>query len=196
MGEFEYVMVLVSIIVGLGIAHVLLGIGGLVDRITSEPPRIRLSVAHGAWLGLVFLWTVFFWWWEYRFSELDADWTVGLYLFVVGYAIGLFLLAVLLVPRSWDHVVDVDDFFLRRRGWFYSVLFVVNAMDVADAYAKDGWEYIASLGAVSHAGWILTAAFCFVGIRSANIRVHAAGGVFFLAWQMLTAFADLPTLGF
>ena len=30
MNHFEYVMVLISIIIGLGIAHILLGIGGIV----------------------------------------------------------------------------------------------------------------------------------------------------------------------
>ncbi len=32
MDQFEYVMVLVSIVVGLGIAHILLGISGIIDR--------------------------------------------------------------------------------------------------------------------------------------------------------------------
>ena len=36
MGQFEYVMVLVSIIVGLGIAHILLGIGGVIDRLPHK----------------------------------------------------------------------------------------------------------------------------------------------------------------
>ena len=39
MDQFEYVMVLVSIIVGLGIAHILLGIGSIIDRLAA-PGRI------------------------------------------------------------------------------------------------------------------------------------------------------------
>jgi len=39
MVQFEYVMVLVSIVVGLGIAHILLGISGIIDRL-STPGRI------------------------------------------------------------------------------------------------------------------------------------------------------------
>lgn len=77
--RFEYVMVLISIIVGLSIAHVMLGVGGIIDRKTAGPP-LRLGLAHGIWLAFVFLWSIQFWWWEFRFSEIVTDWTLGLYL--------------------------------------------------------------------------------------------------------------------
>jgi hypothetical protein len=40
MDQFEYVMVLVSIIIGLGIAHTLLGIGGIIDRLSRKEDRL------------------------------------------------------------------------------------------------------------------------------------------------------------
>ena len=40
--QFEYVMVLVSIIVGLSIAHVLFGVGGIIDR-RAGGPGIKLG---------------------------------------------------------------------------------------------------------------------------------------------------------
>ena len=36
MDQFEYVMVLVSIIIGLGIAHILVGVGAIVDRLSRK----------------------------------------------------------------------------------------------------------------------------------------------------------------
>jgi len=94
MDRFEYVMVLVSIIVGLSIAHVLLSVGRLIDR-WAEGAKVQLGWARAFWLGYVFLWTIQFWWWEFRFSELNPTWTLGLYLFLVSYSIVLFLLAVI-----------------------------------------------------------------------------------------------------
>lgn len=47
--QFEYVMVLISIIIGLGIAHQLLGLAGIVDRLASGRHPIRLSVAYFSW---------------------------------------------------------------------------------------------------------------------------------------------------
>ncbi len=41
MDQFEYVMVLVSIIIGLGIAHILLGLGGIIDRVADRNRRRR-----------------------------------------------------------------------------------------------------------------------------------------------------------
>lgn len=49
----------------------------------------KLSIAHAAWLGFCFAWMIMFWWWEYRFVSRMSDRTVGLYLFLVGYAITL-----------------------------------------------------------------------------------------------------------
>jgi len=43
MGQFEYVMVLVSIIVGLGITHILMGIGAIIDRQSRKDGRLELS---------------------------------------------------------------------------------------------------------------------------------------------------------
>ena len=111
MDQFEYVMVLVSIIIGLGITHLLLGIGGIIDRLASKRQRLELSLAHGAWLGQMFVWMVLFWWWEFRFSELQTQWTLGIYFFLVLYSVALFLLAVILVPRTWDGVDSLNEYF-------------------------------------------------------------------------------------
>ncbi|HUG40104.1 MAG TPA: hypothetical protein VMM12_06455 [Longimicrobiales bacterium] len=66
MNHFEYVMVLISIIIGLGIAHILLGLGGIIDRVTGRGDRLRLSVAIsfcGAVPGSTRCgsWTMLFW---------------------------------------------------------------------------------------------------------------------------------------
>ena len=142
MDQFEYVMVLVSIIIGLGIAHILIGVGGIIDRLSSREDRLELSIAHAFWLAFCFMWMVLFWWWEYRFSSRVSDWTMGLYLFLVLYAVSLFLMSVLLVPRSWDGVMSLQDYFLRRRVWFYSLLIWTIVLDQFDSYLKGGIEYM------------------------------------------------------
>jgi hypothetical protein len=119
--QFEYLMVLVSIIVGLGIAHVLLGVGQIIDRMASVRSPLRLCLACFTWLAYIFVWLVLFWWWEFRFGEFVVEWSIGLYLFLVLYAVLLFLLAAVLVPRSWDPVEDLGTFLVQRRWWFYSL---------------------------------------------------------------------------
>lgn len=195
MDEFEYIMVLVSIIMGLGIAHILFGLGDMIDRLTGKGPELKLGLAHGAWLGAVFAWMVMFWWWEFRFSELDVDWTVGLYLFLVGYAMGLFLLAVILVPRSWDGVHDLDEFFIQRRVWFYSLLLLVTGMDIIDGYLKGGFQYLVDNGPWVWSLWFATVPIVVIGIKSEKPRHHAVMGGAFLLWQFIIGFGTLRSLG-
>jgi hypothetical protein len=173
--RFEYVMVLISIIIGLGITHVLLGMVGILDRRLENTGRIQLSFPHGIWTAFSFVWLVQFWWWEFRFSELDPEWSMTLYLFLVGYAITLFLMAVILIPRSWAGVDDLNDYFMRRRIPFFSVVLLTTGLDVIDALLKGGWSYVAEvLGPWSWSYWILLA----------------------VVWQQAQAFSDLAVLGF
>ena len=189
-------MVLISIIVGLGIAHVLLGVGGLIDRRSSSGPKLRLSLTHGAWLAFTFAWLVHFWWWEFRFSELNPEWTLELYLFLVTYATGLFLLAVILVPRTWDGVESLDEYFLSRRVWFYSVLLAVVGLDIIDSLLKGGWSYLVdALGPWTWIFWAMHVLFCIIGIRSRDLRFHKVAAVSLLLWQQAQAFAEFSLLG-
>lgn len=196
MDRFEYVMVLVSIIVGLGITHVLFGLGSFIDRRTAGA-RIRAGVAHSMWLGYVFIWIVQFWWFEYRFSELEPEWTWALYLFIISYAIALFLLAVILVPQSLDGVNDLDEHFMGRRHWFYWMLLGATGIDVVDSFLKGGSAYVVDeLGPLTWILWLLSFLACVVGLRSERLRYHRmwAGAVF--VWQFVQASGDLSTLGF
>jgi hypothetical protein len=194
--RFEYVMVLISIIVGLSIAHVLLGVGGIIDRKASGPP-LRLGFAHPIWLVYVFVWTVQFWWWEFRFAELAPVWTIGLYLFLVAYAVALFLLSVILVPRSWDGITDLDRHFLQRKLWFYPGFLIATGIDVVDTWLKGGLGYIVEeFGPILWFVWIGAAVAFIVGLRSDRPSHHAMVGATMLVLQFLQQFADVPTLGF
>jgi hypothetical protein len=194
MGQFEYVMVLVSIIVGLGIAHILLGIGGIIDRLSRKEARLELSLAHASWLVFCFAWLVMFWWWEYRFSTRVTDWTMGLYLFLITYAVILFLLQAVLVPRTWDGVSSLKDYFLERRAWFYGFLLAATVLDQFDSYLKGGFEYLLNTGNINLAFNALTIPVVIIGVVTNNIRFHNIVGLVFMVWQILVGFGNLESL--
>ena len=148
MDQFEYVMVLVSIIVGLGITHVLLGIAGIIDRRSGKQADLEVSLAHLAWVGHCFLWLIMFWWWEYELSQTVTEWTMGRYLFLVFYAVTLFLTLAVLVPRNWDRATSLKDFFLERRVWFYGLHGFATVLDTVDSYLLGGFQYILDTGYV------------------------------------------------
>ena len=195
MNQFEYIMVLVSIIVGLGVAHMLLGISGIIDRLIRGKEPLELSLAHAAWLGSVFGWLVLFWWWEYRFSTRIADWTVGLYFFLILYAVVLFLLSAILVPRTWDGVCSLKAYFLERRAWFYGLYMLGNAIDLVDSHLKGGMEYFAdSVGVIGLSFTLLGFPIGIMGIKTRNMAFHNWVGVFFLVGQYALGFDMLYSL--
>ena len=194
MDQFEYVMVLVSIIIGLGIAHILLGVAGIIDRLSRKENRLELSVAHASWLGFCFAWLVMFWWWEYRFSTRVSDWTFGLYLFLICYAVTLFLLQAVLVPRTWDGVTSLKNYFLERRAWFYSLLLFVTILDQFDSYLKGGFAYVLQTGVINLAFSASTIPVVIIGIRTTNMRFHNIVAAIFFGWQVLLGFGFLEIL--
>jgi hypothetical protein len=196
MDQFEYIMVLVSIIIGLGIAHILVGIGGIIDRLSGHGPPLKLSLAHAAWLGTIFTWMILFWWWEYRFSVLEPLWTVRLYFFLVLYAVVLFLLAVILVLRNWDGIGDLGNYLIERRWSFYSLFFVVSVIDLCDSLLKGGWDYVADLGPVSWTFSAVAIPIWLIGMRSRRRIHHSVMAVGFFILQLAVGLETLPILGF
>ena len=113
--QFQHVMVLVSIIIGLAITHLLSGVVDGVDRADDDDEPEIFSLIGLLWAGTAFLWMVNFWWFQYRLLAMEGPWTVWRYLFMVLYSVVLYVLAVVLVPRDWDKVKRYDEFFMRNR---------------------------------------------------------------------------------
>jgi hypothetical protein len=90
---------------------------------------------------------------EYTFREVQ-DWTFGLYLFVISFAIVLFLLASILVPHRLEGIEDTYDYFMKGRRWFFGAYLIGVTFDVVDTLLK-GTDYAAAPTAHWHAGVFL-----------------------------------------
>jgi len=193
--QFEHVMVLISVILGLGIAQILLGLARIVDWHASTDKRSDLCLSHLAWLIHVLIWMVLFWWWQFRIAEADRNWTLGLYLFLVLYAISLFLLAVTLVPLSGERIDSFRSFFLERRRWFFGIFLAATALDIGEGFVKGGWDRIVDHGPLVWGLWVLAVVICSVGIKTRQTRLHNIMAVTYLLYNVAISFIDLPTLG-
>src|SRR6266487_2487298 len=193
--QFQHVMVLTSIIIGLGITHILVGIGSIIERVSGHGALLRLSWAHGAWLAVLFVWMVLFWWWQFRLLALVKVWTLGLYFFIILYAVLLFLLAVILIPRDWGNANNLDDYFLSKRYWFYTVFLMANVADFVDSFLKGGWQYLLGMGVMTLVFTAAPVPFFPVGVLSKNIRIHSLMAFVFLIWLVITGFEIYPSLG-
>jgi len=193
--QFQHVMVLTSIIIGLGITYILIGVGTMIERITGHGARLRLSWAHATWLFTLFVWMVSFWWWEFRLLALLKSWTLAHYFFIITYAVLLFLLAVLLLPRDWATTDNLNDYFLSKRRWFYPLYLISILADIVDAWLKGGWPYLQASGVLVFAYWAAAIPVCVVGVRSKNIRIHALMAITICVWQLIAVFEIFPKLG-
>jgi hypothetical protein len=128
---FPHIRIVMGMVVGLGVTRLLSGVA----RIVQHPTQYRLYPVHLAWAASVLLMLVHFWWWEFGLYGI-AEWTFGIYLFIIGYAVLLFLLAALLFPDSMLDYSGYEDFFISRRAWFFGVMALTYLFDVVDTLIK------------------------------------------------------------
>jgi hypothetical protein len=192
--QFQHVMVLTSIIIGLGITNLLLGVSGAIERFTDNTRPFRISWATVFWLAYLFCLMVLFWWWEFRLLEILKHWSLWNYFLVICYAVVLFLQVALLIPRDWDKVDDLNEYFLAKRRWFYSVFALSLIIDLIDSYMKGGLAYIKGTGILAwgfNCAGILAAV---IGFRSTRIPIHTTLAILFFLWQVVISFEVSPFL--
>lgn len=137
---FPHIRIVMGMVIGLGVARLLSGVA----RIVQHPTQYPLYPVHLAWTLSVLLMLVHFWWWEFGLFGV-GEWTFGIYLFIIFYAVLLFLLAALLFPDSMLDYSSYEDFFISRRAWFFGVMAATYAFDIIDTLIK-GEAHFARFG--------------------------------------------------
>jgi hypothetical protein len=163
---YLHVRVLVSIILGLSVAHL---VGG-VARFVQHPARYRVSLIHLGWVGWALLNVITFWWWEFRLSFIPR-WNFGLYFFIVIYSSMYYFLSMILFP---DNIMEFDgyqEYFWSRRVWFFGLVALTMALDVLDTSIK-GSEHWRSLGPEYPIRIIAFLVLCAIAARTRNLAFH------------------------
>jgi hypothetical protein len=153
-----------------------------------------LGWASAFWLAQVFLWMILFWWWEFRLVDILKYWTLWNYFLIICYAVVLFLLAALLIPKDWDTVDNLNTYFLSKRRWFYSVFLLGVIIDVMDSYMKGGWTYIIGQGVLGWVYPVVNISIVVIGFRSSRIRTHTIMGIVSIVWLVVFGFEFAPLL--
>src|SRR5207247_4763881 len=97
MAAFEYLSVLISIILALGMTRVLGGVGEMLQARSHR----RIYWVHAIWIVNLFLYLVIAWWIFYRWRN-QQPWTFFLFVFVLISPTVLYLVSLLLFPREGD----------------------------------------------------------------------------------------------
>ncbi len=131
MTEFEYLAVLVSLILGLGITHLLAGVGHLIHRRGQQKP----DAVHVLWTAATF-WMLILNWWVFFQSRRFEEWSFELFLIVIVWAVLYFLMAVVLFPPDLAEGEDYATVFERNRTWFLGLLVSSSIADIALTAAR------------------------------------------------------------
>lgn len=174
MTSFEYLSVFVAVIMGLAVTRILSAIGGSLRHRRS----ITAYWAHSCWVFNVLVYVISVWWTLFAWNQLP-EWNYFLFIFIVLYAVVLYLLTDVLYP---DHVrpgLDMEAHFLEHRGPFFGLLLVAVLLDIPETVMKDlaGLRPVPASYWVLHTVWLVVS---LVGILTANRRVHVALPVLWL----------------
>jgi len=125
MGAFGYLSVLVSIVLGLGITHLLMGFGRWVES-RREFHAFGPSLA---WAGFLLLVHIETWWTMFGYTQ-HHGWTFLQFVVVLLQPMILFLLALLVFPGSDARRQDLRENFLHQRPWFFGLLIVLLIVSI------------------------------------------------------------------
>jgi hypothetical protein len=174
---FPHVRIVMGMVVGLGITRILMGVAGLVQH----PNRAKVSLLHILWAVSILVELIFFWWWQFELFAVH-DWNFGLFLFVVGYAVVLFLLAALLFPDNLAEYKGYEDFFLKRRHWFFALFGATFIFDLIDTLTK-GEAHFARFGLEYYVQTPIGVALSIIAIWYGDRRFHLALVIVHLFYQ-------------
>ena len=132
MTTFEYLAVLVSVIVGLGITQLL----GGVARIVTHRTEYKLYWVHLLWTFNTFAGLIY-WWWFQLWMDTVEEWTYPLYTFLILYSVLVYLECAIIIPSDFPKDGGFREYFFSRRGWFFAVTIGYLLVDLVDTLMKD-----------------------------------------------------------
>jgi hypothetical protein len=179
MSDFEYIAVLLSIILGLGITQLLSGIARLVRDGRALAPAWWIMVIVAVLLVMHFQ----VWWASFGWRHIET-WTFFSYVSFMVLPMLLFLLAYLILPA--DPQLEgrelVREFIARRRS-FYLIIALIPAASFFQQWMLGGPQ---TMVFDLDAGFrVLVTAFAIPGFLSRRVAVQAALA---LAYALLFAF--------
>jgi hypothetical protein len=176
MMPFDYIALLVSIVIALGITRILTGLG----KILQLRGSLDVYSIHVIWTLNVLLWLLLNWWILYRWRTFE-QWTFFLFLFVLISPTLAFMLSVLLLPEPLERDLDLRRHFYENNGRFFALAALLPPIDAIDTLLKGRAHFLAQ-GPLYVVTLALIFILCVAGALTRNERYHAAFAVFFLLY--------------
>ena len=132
MSDFEFLSVLVSIVIGLGLTHLL---GGLGQAYYFRHVR-KLDAAHLGWTVAVFFVLVLNWWVFLLWRDFNA-WTFSAFFMIILWTTSMYILALALYPPGRFDDVNYRTLFETNRTWFLTTFTSMCLFDLLVTFMRD-----------------------------------------------------------
>ena len=189
MGVFEYLGVILSVIMGLGVTHILAGI----SKTIHQRKTIQLYWVQALWSLNVLIFILSIWWGMFWWSS-QHEWLYLQFLLLIAYAILLFLAASLIFPWDVPEGFDFEQHFYETRPRFFAVLTLAWCIDIPETLAKSSSE-LRALPDGYLAFAIPQILLAFIGACWSNRAYHkfyaAFWPVFTLGYMSITTLAQI-----
>ncbi len=188
MDPLSYLSFLTSIVLALGVTHLLTGLG----KILQHRGRLILDWVHLLWMLNIFMFLLLDWWILYRWST-QQTWTFFLFIFILLTPIVSFLLTVLLIPEKIEDGLDLKSHFEQNRRSFFILAALLPPLDALDTYLK-GWQHFLAQGVIYPITILLLFILMVIAALTSNRRYHAFFAFFFFAYILVFIAINLRIL--
>ena len=125
MTPFEHLAVLISIVLGLGLTHLLTS----VYRLVQARGRVRLYWLPLVWTALLFI-TQVEWWWAYFDLRERTTWNFFHFLFILLSPVTLYLAAGFVLPEiEQGRDYDLRAYYYANHRWLFGIVAAGPALD-------------------------------------------------------------------
>jgi hypothetical protein len=172
---FNYVAVLVSIIIGLAATRLLSAMSEML-QVANRP---RIYWIHVMWILTLFIQVLLSWWVLYRWHYV-TNWTFFLFVWVTIPAILMYLASAVLFPGELETSGSPDwrDYYYKNRRSFFLIFGSIAPLDIVDTLLK-GKQHFFDQG-VLYLPFIAVWGFgCLTAAITPNPRYHAIWAIAF-----------------
>jgi hypothetical protein len=180
--KFSYLTVLISIILGLGLAHLL---GGLA-RSVSRRKTTSFYWPTLVWIAVLLILIIQVWWVDFSLSQ-QARWTLAGFASTLLIPAALYFMSFLILPET----NDMREAFFENRLWFFSLLAVVPLFGSLQQLLVEGHVHQDFDTLTKGAGLILSVGAIYFGSERAQ-KILAVIGIGFVVAYVCVFFFQLP----
>ncbi len=180
MDPFSYLVVLISIILGLGVTRVVGGLGHLMQT----RRRKRSYWVHTVWMLNLLMAMAIVWWMDYRWRSND-HWTFLLFIWVLLLPTILYLISSLLFPDQDDEpITHWEAYFYENHRDIFLVYALIFPIAMVDTLLK-GAAHFRAQGPFYVMTMVLGFTLCLIAAFTKRRLYHACFAVIFLIANLI-----------